>query len=123
MSLDPVRDVVQQLAVRRKRLGYSQIDVDRLIGCANGLSAKWECGKRTPSLGSLVNYAAALEGYLVITGTPIPKPLISTEQVLFDIQKSGCTVQVVDCLTHSENKILAEMIAIRAFIKKTFEME
>lgn len=123
MSLDPVRDVVQQLVDRRKRMGLSQVDMDRLIGCARGLPAKWECGDRTPSLGSLVNYATSLDGYLAITGTPIPRPLISTEQILFDIQTAGCEIIVVDRLTQSENKILAAIMDTRALIKKTFEME
>lgn len=120
---EPMRELVEKLRDRRKRLGLSQIDADRAVGCAKGLVAKWECDDRTPSLPSLVNWATGLEGYLVITGTPIPNGLHDTEQIIIDIHRAGCEIEVVDRIAHGQNKILQEIINTRALIKKLLEVE
>lgn len=123
-SSEEMREIIQQLKDRRKSLGYSQIDVDRLHGCASGLTAKWECDVRTPSLPSLVNWARALDAHLVIGGTPVRTALRDTEQIILDIMNTGCelnivgTVQLVD-----KNLILEEGAKTRALIKKMLEVE
>jgi transcriptional regulator with XRE-family HTH domain len=58
------------LRQRRMDCGYSQTDVDELIGNAVGLVAKWEGGFRSPTGFSLYCWAKALGCDLVL----VPRP-------------------------------------------------
>jgi len=49
-----------QLVARRKQLKLTGLAVDARIGCAEHLSAKWECGMRAPSAFNLMCWAEAL---------------------------------------------------------------
>ena len=58
--------LISQFVARRKQLKYTQEDVDLIIGCANGLVAKWECGIRKPTLFYAFMWAEALKTDLSI---------------------------------------------------------
>jgi len=68
--------MVSALTERRKDLGYSQRELDRLIGLSDCMIAKWESGARFPTASSLVRWAAALGYELAVkpTGKRKKKP-------------------------------------------------
>lgn len=53
--------LIDKFVERRRHMGLSQRDVDHRIGCADGLTSKWECGIRTPTPRSFAEWARALE--------------------------------------------------------------
>jgi hypothetical protein len=57
---DFLRQMVSQLVARRKAQGLSGLAVDGRLGCAEYLTAKWECGMRAPSAFNLMCWAEAL---------------------------------------------------------------
>ncbi|MEM9884390.1 MAG: helix-turn-helix transcriptional regulator [Bacteroidota bacterium] len=62
---DFLADVVKPMVKQRKELGLSQEDVDAILGVADRLVSKWECGVRTPTSFHLYCWADALEGQMV----------------------------------------------------------
>jgi len=57
---DFLAEMVKQLVARRKELGLSGLAVDARVGSAEYLTAKWECGMRSPSAFMLQCWARAL---------------------------------------------------------------
>ena len=47
--------------VRREELCLSQSDLDHVMGNADGLVSKWECGDRSPGAFNLTSWATALQ--------------------------------------------------------------
>ena len=43
------RDVIPQFVKAREKLGYTQSNLDEMLGVARGLVSKWEVGIRKPS--------------------------------------------------------------------------
>lgn len=62
---DYLADIVKPMVKQRKELGLSQEDVDAILGVADRLVSKWECGVRTPTSFHLYCWADALEGQMV----------------------------------------------------------
>lgn len=58
--------LVQQLIAARRQRKLRQEDLDRMIGCADRLVSKWECGVRRPSAYFLLLWAQALEVKLTV---------------------------------------------------------
>lgn len=58
--------VIRQLVAVRQARGLRQADVDELIGCAERLVSKWECGEKYPSNYMLVLWAQALNVKLIV---------------------------------------------------------
>lgn len=54
------RPVIEELIVERHRCGYTQADIESMIGCAGSLVAKWEVGLKLPSLYHLLLWCEAL---------------------------------------------------------------
>ncbi|KAB8155082.1 helix-turn-helix domain-containing protein [Kordia sp. TARA_039_SRF] len=61
---DFLKGIVSQLVARRKELGLTQDDVNDLLGVADRLVSKWECGSRTPTSFNLHCWAEALKSDL-----------------------------------------------------------
>ncbi len=57
---DFLKDVVKQLVHRRRELELTQEQVDHIMGNADRLCSKWECGMRTPTAFNLYCWAEAL---------------------------------------------------------------
>jgi transcriptional regulator with XRE-family HTH domain len=73
-EIDPLlRPLIDGFRNRRKQLGYTQLDVDRMTGWAAGLCGWYESGKRRPSLVSLNWWARALGMALTIETDGFPK--------------------------------------------------
>lgn len=53
--------LIQQLIAARRARKLRQEDLDRMIGCADRLVSKWECGIRRPSAYFLLLWAQALD--------------------------------------------------------------
>mgnify|MGYP007100075631 CR=1 FL=1 len=67
--LGPLIDMLRNMRVAR---GLSQLDVDERAGWSSGLTAKYECGVRVPTVMALRFWANALGGQLaVIPGLPL----------------------------------------------------
>ncbi len=60
-KVEYLKDIITQLIKRRQDLGLSSISVDDKVGCAEYLTAKYECGVRSPSSFALVCWAEALD--------------------------------------------------------------
>ena len=63
---DFLKRVVSQLVTRRKELGLTQDDVNDLLGVADRLVSKWECGVRTPTTFHLHCWIDALNSQLFV---------------------------------------------------------
>lgn len=61
-----LRDLVDQLTMRRIHLGYSQLDIDRIAGLQIGMTGKYECGDRSASGKFLAFWAKALRSRICI---------------------------------------------------------
>lgn len=59
--------LVLQARHERERRGLAQIDIAAAINVDRTLVAKWETGARTPTLGHLTAYAAAVGLTLTFT--------------------------------------------------------
>ena len=64
---DFLKDLVIQLIDRRKLLKLTQDEVNSLMGNADRLVSKWECGERTPNSFNLYCWAIALNCELTLT--------------------------------------------------------
>lgn len=54
-------ELVYMFKIRRESLSLSQSDLDHIMGNADGLVSKWECGDRSPGAFNLTSWATALE--------------------------------------------------------------
>lgn len=87
-DLSPVGLLMRRLARRRKALGISQTTMDHIIGCANGLVSKWECGVRNISPVMLGWYAEALGVELsIVIKEKSPGPRAEPLQLSFTFAK------------------------------------
>ncbi len=50
-------DVILPFIERRHEMGLTQIEVNDMIGVADKLVSKWECGMRRPNVYNLYNWA------------------------------------------------------------------
>lgn len=64
------RAIVSYLTRRRQKLGFTQLDVDRLGGFSDGQCGKWEIGERVATAPMLDMWCSALGLDLV----PVPNP-------------------------------------------------
>ena len=60
-SMTAYKELIQELIDARKKTGQSQSELDKVIGCAEGLVSKWECGMRKPGAFLFSCWADALE--------------------------------------------------------------
>ena len=60
------KKIVDAMVDARKLQGYTQAQVDYIIGCADGLVSKWECGDRIPSFFMLVCWTEVLDVEIII---------------------------------------------------------
>ncbi len=63
---DFLEDVVKQLVELRHHRKLSQAELDHIIGVADRLVSKWECGMRTPTAFNLYCWVEALGGELMV---------------------------------------------------------
>ncbi len=63
---DFLEDVAMQLIQKRKELGFTQEQVDHIMGNSDRLCSKWECGMRTPTAFNLYCWVEALSGKIRI---------------------------------------------------------
>lgn len=63
---DFLSTVVSQLVKRRRELDYTQEDVNDMLGVADRLVNKWECGMKTPTSFNLYCWADALDAEIHI---------------------------------------------------------
>lgn len=56
-----LKKVVRQLAERRKELGITQLELDKIIGLTDGHVAKWESHVRIPTGWMLSCWVEALQ--------------------------------------------------------------
>ncbi|GAB5476321.1 MAG: hypothetical protein Mars2KO_44200 [Maribacter sp.] len=83
---DFLREVVKLLVQRRLELGVTQDELNHMLGVADRLVSKWECGVRTPSSFHLYCWADALESEMTIVANDnnLPTPEGTTEKALND---------------------------------------
>ena len=74
MRRDFLSRMVSQLVARRREMRLPGLAVDDRIGCAEYLTAKWECGMRTPSAFNLMCWAQALGCQWVLVPLPDNQP-------------------------------------------------
>ncbi|MBE44131.1 MAG: hypothetical protein CMO16_02975 [Thaumarchaeota archaeon] len=60
------KSLMTAVAIRRKQLGISQTELDRIVGCADGYVSKCECGVRTPSVFMYWCFVEALDAEIEI---------------------------------------------------------
>jgi len=63
---DFLGDIINQLILRRKELGLTQDDIDAIMGNADRLCSKWECGDRSPTGFNLFCWVEVLQSTLKI---------------------------------------------------------
>lgn len=92
---DFLKDVVLLLIARRLELGITQDELNHMLGVADRLVSKWECGVRTPTSFHLYCWADALESMITITANDNSPPSISDEiekavndNILFNVHHS-----------------------------------
>ena len=71
---DFLKDVVVLLVKRRLQLGITQDELNHVLGVADRLVSKWECGVRTPSSFHLYCWADALESRMTIVANDNKPP-------------------------------------------------
>jgi|TARA_B100001245_G_C22532206_1_gene267500 transcriptional regulator with XRE-family HTH domain len=54
-------DLVYQFKTKRESMQISQLELDHIMGNADGLVGKWECGIRSPGAFNLTSWAMALK--------------------------------------------------------------
>ncbi len=88
-DFDPrfVQALLDQLQARRQAIGLSSRELDGVLGVADGLVSKWECGEKTPSLAMLVLWCQTLGCRLLIqpyrwTRVETPKDRTSLERFI-----------------------------------------
>ena len=60
-------DVILPFIERRHEMGLTQIEVNDMIGVADKLVSKWECGMRRPNVYNLYNWAEVLKCQIKLT--------------------------------------------------------
>lgn len=83
---DFLMEVVTLLIKRRLELGITQDELNHMLGVADRLVSKWECGVRTPSSFHLYCWADALESRMTIVANDNnpPTPEGTTEKAIND---------------------------------------
>ena len=76
---DFLKDVVLLLIARRLELGITQDELNHMLGVADRLVSKWECGIRTPTSFHLYCWADALESLITINANDNSPPSVSDE--------------------------------------------
>ena len=66
-SMTAYKELIQELVKVRQKTGQSQSELDVVIGCAEGLVSKWECGMRKPGAFLFSCWADALECKIQLT--------------------------------------------------------
>ena len=61
-----LKNVIKQLAARRKELGITQLELDKIIGLADGHVGKWECFAKLPTGWMLSCWIEALQCELIV---------------------------------------------------------
>lgn len=56
-----MQDLISKLVLRRKELGYTQADIDFMMGNSDGQCSKWECGMRSPTAFNLYCWATVVK--------------------------------------------------------------
>ncbi|BAQ86872.1 putative transcriptional regulator [uncultured Mediterranean phage uvMED] len=62
-------ELVYQFKQRRESLNISQLELDQIMGNADGLVGKWECGIRSPGAFNLTSWAIALQCEIKLENT------------------------------------------------------
>lgn len=90
---DFLKEVVELLVQRRLQLGITQDELNHMLGVADRLVSKWECGVRTPSSFHLYCWADALESQMTIVANdnnpPTPEGTIEkaiNDNTLFKVE-------------------------------------
>jgi transcriptional regulator with XRE-family HTH domain len=65
--------LTKSLIERRKQLGYTQRQLDDIIGVSDSMVAKWESGMRFPTTKSLERWAPALGFQVRLGRAPVKK--------------------------------------------------
>ena len=60
-------EIITQFVAKRHKLGYTQIDMDDILGVAKGLVSKWEVGIRRPSGYLFCCWADSLDMKITLT--------------------------------------------------------
>lgn len=83
---DFLKEVVALLVQRRLQLGITQDELNHMLGVADRLVSKWECGVRTPSSFHLYCWADALESQMTIVANDnnLPTPEGTIEKAVND---------------------------------------
>ena len=76
---DFLEDVVKRLIKRRLQLGITQDDLNHMLGVADRLVSKWECGVRTPTSFHLYCWADALGSVITIVANDNNLPTVESE--------------------------------------------
>jgi len=63
---DFLKNLVAKMVKRRHDLGMTQEELNHMLGVADRLISKWECGTRTPASFHLYCWADALQSELTI---------------------------------------------------------
>jgi transcriptional regulator with XRE-family HTH domain len=69
-----IEQMIVALVKRRNDLGYSQRELDKLVGVSDCMIAKWEAHHRSPTAESLEKWAAALGLRLELKATDSRPP-------------------------------------------------
>lgn len=98
MTEHPFDNAIRQLIEARKRTGWSQLELEARIGLSDGLLAKYEAGKRKPSLPTLVMWSKALGCEIIVGGTGHPLPARATihARTLAELHATGLSIQAVN---------------------------
>ena len=93
---DFLKEVVKLLVQRRLQLGITQDELNHMLGVADRLVSKWECGIRTPSSFHLYCWADALESKMTVIANdnnlPTPEGTITkatNDNLLFKVHQNN----------------------------------
>lgn len=125
----PFDDAIAQLIQARKALGLSQTALEARIGCSEGLVAKWESRRRSPSLPSLVDWARALGHEVTVGGTagPVFEKATQHFETMKDLHSVGLRMKInpvlsaqdrvgIDALKNAESLLAQALTTVRAMI-------
>lgn len=89
------QQIVEMLRQYRQSQGLSQNDADRLLGGAEGLVSKWECGTRRPSLSSLTAWAQSMDCRITLEyAHTSPSEFFNEDAALAALESRGIRFQV-----------------------------
>jgi len=124
-QVDPtLKPLIDALIERRKGLGLSQLDVDRLSGWAAGGCSKYEVGMRTPGMVSLSIWAQALGCKWVVHTDNVPEATWKSSKDIFGIlEKHRCTLNLAESGVQSRVRTYAIKEARAKLQKAAAELE